>query len=131
MPDTNHNHVDDRLDEAAVRIAKAASEWGRDARKRAEDLKTDVAKQLTGAAETLRREARDAKADTEALKHVDATAQHLEKAAVYLKNNSFEQMASTATKQVQQSNAENPWRNLLIVLVIGIIIGLLLRGGRK
>jgi ElaB/YqjD/DUF883 family membrane-anchored ribosome-binding protein len=131
MPDVNHNHVDDRIEDAAETVFKAASEWSRDARKRAEDIKSEAAKQILHAAEALRREIRESKVDGDALKGVDDVAGHLEKAAVFLKNNTFEGAASAAAKEVKQSTEENPWRNLLIALVIGIIIGLLLRGGKK
>ncbi len=128
MPDVNHNHVDDRIEDAASAVIKAASEWSREARKRAEDIKSEAAKQILHAAEALRREIREAKVDGDALKGVDEVAGHLEKAAVFLKNNAFE---GAAAKEVKQSTEDNPWRNLLIALVIGIIIGLLLRGDKK
>jgi ElaB/YqjD/DUF883 family membrane-anchored ribosome-binding protein len=131
MPDVNHNHVDARIEDAAQTVVKAASEWSREARKRAEDIKSEAAKQILNAAEALRREIREAKADGDALKSVDDVAGHLEKAAVFLKNNTFESAAAAAAKEVKQSTEENPWRNLLIALVIGIIIGLILRGGKK
>lgn len=131
MPDMNENQIDDRLEAAAERMAKAAGEWARDARQRAETLKTDAAKQMLGAAEALRREAREANADSGALHTVDEVAGQLEKAAVFLKNNTFEQAAASAARKVEQSAQDNPWRGLLIALVIGVVIGLLLRGGRK
>lgn len=131
MPDVNNNHVDDRIEDVAGTVAKAASEWSRDARKHAEDIKSEAAKQILHAAEALRREIREAKVEGDALKGVDDVAGHLEKAAVFLKNNTFEGAAAAAAKEVKQSTEENPWRNLLIVLVIGIIIGLIVRGGKK
>jgi ElaB/YqjD/DUF883 family membrane-anchored ribosome-binding protein len=135
MADVNGNRVDDRIEDAvkdaAQTAAKAASEWGRDARQRAEDIKTDAAKQMTHAAEAMRREAREAQIDCGAVKLVDDVAAHLEKAAVFLQNNSFEHMAATAAREVKQSTQANPWRNIIIALIVGFILALIVRGGDK
>ncbi|MDZ4766421.1 MAG: hypothetical protein SGI73_17920 [Chloroflexota bacterium] len=135
MADENNNHIDDHVEEvvkdAAQTAAKAASEWGRDARKRAEDLKTDAAKQLNTAAETMRREARESQVDASAVKIVDDVAAGLEKAAVFLNTNSFESMANTAAREVKQSTQDNPWRTIVIALIAGFFLGMILRGGKK
>jgi ElaB/YqjD/DUF883 family membrane-anchored ribosome-binding protein len=131
MPDANHNRADGRAEDAAQAVVKAAGEWSREARKRAEAIKSEAAKQMLNAAEALRREVREAKADSAALKSVDDAALQLEKAAVFLKNKTFESAAAAAVKEVKQSTEKSLWRSLLIALVIGIIIGLSMRGGRK
>ncbi len=124
MPDANHNHIDDRLEKLADDAARGVGEFGREARKRAEDLKDDLAGQLFQAASSLRKEARAAKAGDDAIRAADKMSKNLEKAGSYLRRHSLDDMGDDATRAVRR----NPWRIVLIALAIGVVIGVLLRG---
>jgi ElaB/YqjD/DUF883 family membrane-anchored ribosome-binding protein len=127
MPDKNHNHIDDRLEKLADDAARGVGEFGREARKRTEDLKNDLAGQLFQAASTLRKEARAAKAGDDAIRTADKMSKNLEKAGTYLRRHSLDDMGDEATRAVRR----NPWRIVLIALAIGVILGVLLRGDDK
>ncbi|MBL8118103.1 MAG: hypothetical protein J0L63_07420 [Anaerolineae bacterium] len=108
-------------------VTKELGELGRELRQRANDIRKEAVKQLNHAAESIRREAREDMDDESAQKTADEVAKGLEKAAHYLNTNSVEQMGQEATRIVKK----NPVPSLLVILGIGILIGLLLRGGKK
>jgi ElaB/YqjD/DUF883 family membrane-anchored ribosome-binding protein len=124
MPDRNHNHIDDRIEQLAQDAGRSVSELGREARKRADQTKTDVAKQLFDTAATMRKEVRAARPSRDTVRSVDNVAKGLERAGHYLRRHSYEDMGDDATRAVQA----NPWRILVIALAIGIFVGLILRG---
>jgi F0F1-type ATP synthase membrane subunit b/b' len=103
------------------------SEISRELREKANEIRKDAVSTLHQAAETIRREARENTEDDGVHKTADDVATGLEKAANYLNNHSVEDMGAEATQAVKN----NPLPALLLVLGIGLIIGLLLRGGRK
>jgi hypothetical protein len=116
------------LGEKAERLAddagKNLGEMGREIHHHAENAKTDMVKNLYDAAKTLRKQARDAGASHDVQDRVDDVATGFEKAASYLKHNSYEDMGEDAVKTVKRY----PMQAFAVVLVIGVIIGLLLRG---
>ena len=99
------------------------NELRREALATADEVRKEAAKKLNAAAETIRKEVRDKEADTEAVEKADEVAAHLEKTAHYLDDHTVEQMTEDARTVV----VENPWRAVLVALVIGIVLGLLLR----
>lgn len=117
----------EKADQVVEEIRKEAGELGREIRQRAEDVKKETVKQLHSAAEAIRREVREAKADKEAVQKADELAKNLEKTAHYLNTHSVDQMGEQATRVV----TKNPWRAVFVALVIGFLLGLMLRGDNK
>jgi ElaB/YqjD/DUF883 family membrane-anchored ribosome-binding protein len=117
----------EKADQVVEEIKKEAGELGREIRQRAEDVKKETVKQLHSAAEAIRREVREAKADKEAVQKADELAKNLEKTAHYLNTHSVDQMGEQATRVV----TKNPWRAVFVALVIGFLLGLMLRGDNK
>ena len=99
------------------------NELRREALSAADEIRKEAAKKLNVAAETIRKEVRDKEVDAEAVEKADEVAAHLEKTAHYLDDHTVEQMTEDATTVV----VENPWRAVLVALVIGIVLGLILR----
>ncbi|MDL1901116.1 hypothetical protein FBR02_10145 [Anaerolineae bacterium CFX9] len=125
MRDENRNGVPDAVEELAADASKSLRELGREARKRADEAKSQAVKGLHEAAERLRREAHERGAEGEALEKVNETASGLERAAAYLKRHSYEQIGSDVEKKVKQ----NPLPLIALIFFIGVIAGLMLRGG--
>ncbi len=119
-----HNHVNDRAEKLADEAEKNLRDWGREAHHYADSAKSDMVKSLYDAAKNLRKEARDAGASGDALHRVDDVATGFEKAATYLKRHSYEDMGEDAVKTVKRY----PMQTMAILFVVGVVIGLLLRG---
>ncbi|MBI1277675.1 MAG: hypothetical protein GC179_06070 [Anaerolineaceae bacterium] len=119
--------VQDAAQDIANDVSKELGELGRELRQRANSVRKEAVKQLNHAAESIRKESREATDDKDAHKTADEVAKGLEKAAHYLNTNSVEQMGQEATKVVRQ----NPFSALLVALGIGMVIGLLLNSGGK
>ncbi len=100
-----------------------SNEVKREVYEKAEEIRKEAAKKLNTAAETIRQEVRDNEADADAVAKADEIAEHLEKTAHYLNDHSLEQMGEDATEVV----VKNPWQAVLVALVIGIIIGFILK----
>jgi ElaB/YqjD/DUF883 family membrane-anchored ribosome-binding protein len=115
------NTVEDTREEVEQRMA----ELRREAQARAEDVKREAAKQLSTAAETIRREARESgQVDSDALQRIDDVAVRLEKTANYLNSRSVQDISGDATKVV----VRNPWRAVIVSFIVGFLLGLMLRG---
>jgi ElaB/YqjD/DUF883 family membrane-anchored ribosome-binding protein len=123
MADNGHQDIDKIKDD----VAKELREFGREARRKADEAKKDVVGKLYEAAEGIRREVREAKAAKETTESADKIAHGLEKAAHYLNRNSFDDMGEDVERVVKR----NPLPTVGIVLLVGIILGLLLRGDGK
>lgn len=123
---SGNNGTGETIQDVTKDVSKELGELGRELRQRANDIRKEAVKQLNHAAESIRREAHE-KEDESAQKTADEVAKGLEKAAHYLNTNSVEQMGQEATRIVKK----NPVPSLLVILGIGILIGLLLRGGKK
>lgn len=104
-------------------ISVDINEIRREALAKAEEIRKEAAKKLNAAAESIRKDVRQHDADKEAVEKADEVAKHLEDTARYLGSHTLEDMGEEAVKVVQKY----PWRTLAVVLVIGMIIGLLLR----
>src|SRR3954453_2685454 len=113
------NHKQDTVSERAERIAddanKSFEELGREVHHHAEHAKSDMVKTLYDAAKTLRKQAREAGAHSDVVDHVDDVAQGFEKAASYLKHNSYSDMGEDAVHKAKAY----PLQTMAIVLVIG------------
>ncbi|MEO8396014.1 MAG: hypothetical protein ABI700_23665 [Chloroflexota bacterium] len=122
------NHKQDTVTDTAERVAddaaKSFEELGREVHHHAETAKTDMVKTLYDAAKTLRKQARDTGAPNEVVGRVDDVATGFEKAASYLKHNSYADIGEDAVHKAKA----NPMQTMAIMLVIGVIIGLILRG---
>lgn len=119
-----HDDIQSRAEEIASDAADSLRDLGRSARGTAEDVKKEAIKLLNNAADAIRKEARKAGAKGEVRDSVDNIASGLENAAHYLKRHSYEDMSKDVTKSVRR----NPWRAITIVFVVGIFIGMMLRG---
>lgn len=108
-------------------VSKSVSELGREIHHHAESTKTDMVKALYEAAKTLRRETREAGAESNVQHRVDDVATSFEKAAGYLKRNSVSDIGEDAVKTAKR----NPTQTMAILFIIGVVIGLLLRGGNS
>ena len=111
-----------------VDVAQAASdevnELGRQLNQRAEDVRQEVVNQLHSAAQFIRKEARGRKIDPAIKANADRLAKGLEKGANYLNSRDVEQLGQEVTRVVRR----NPIRTLAVVFIIGLVIGLRLRG---
>jgi ElaB/YqjD/DUF883 family membrane-anchored ribosome-binding protein len=121
MANNGHSRVENVTDEAAQELR----EFGRQVRGKADEAKKDVVSKLYEAAKTIRRETREAKPGKDAEQAADNVARGLEKAAHYLNRHSYDDMGDDVERAVKR----NPMRALVVMLVVGVIIGLILRGG--
>ena len=119
--------VQGRAEDIAVEAADSLRDLGRNARSSADDVKKQAVRLLNEAADTIRRESRERGASKELRGGADDVAKGLERAAHYLKRNTFDDMGEDVAKTVQR----NPWRTMAILFVIGVIVGLVLRGDNE
>jgi hypothetical protein len=116
---------------AAEQVIKEANknvaELGRELHHHAENTKSDMVKTLYEAAKTLRKQTREAGASRDVLESVDNLATGFEKAAAYLKRNSYSDMGEDAVRTVKTY----PLQTMTVIFIVGVVIGLLLRGGRS
>ncbi|MBZ0289849.1 MAG: hypothetical protein K8I30_19660 [Anaerolineae bacterium] len=123
----NPSNGAEKAEEMANEIRQDVNELKRNLRKGAEDVKKEAVLQLNKRAEDIRREAREAKMEPDAVAQADQMAANLEKAASYLNNRSIDQMGADIDRAIDQ----NTGRAILITLVIGFLLGFLMRGGRR
>ena len=114
----------DRAEEFVEDVRQEVIDFRREAYQKAEDVRKEAVKQLNNVAKTIRREVRDAKADEESIKRADEIAKRLEKTAHYMNSHSVDEMGEDATRIVTR----NPWRAMVIALVVGLLLGLIMRG---
>jgi ElaB/YqjD/DUF883 family membrane-anchored ribosome-binding protein len=122
-----HNGTEEKIQDAAQDVSQELRELGREFRHRADGVRKEAAKQLNTAAETIRKEVRSAGVGNEAVGSADELAKGLEKAATYLNSKSVEQMGTDATRVVQSY----PLRAVFITFIVGLLLGLMLRGDNK
>jgi ElaB/YqjD/DUF883 family membrane-anchored ribosome-binding protein len=125
----NHKNHDlqDRAEQIANEAAESLRDLGRGSGERAEDVRKEAAKLLYSAADSIRHEARRAKARKEVRHGADNVARNLERTAHYLKKHDIGDMSEDLTDEVKS----NPWRTLAIVFVLGLIIGMIMRGNNE
>jgi hypothetical protein len=126
MAESNGNHTEE-LKEVVEQIAGDASEMARELRQKADDARKVMVKTLNDGALNMREQLHEAGAAEEVVKAVDDIAKGFERAAGYLNNHSVEEIRQDATKTVK----ENSTVILVIVLIIGVIIGLMMRGSDR
>ena len=123
MAENGHKSVDELREDANRELR----EFGREVRQKADEAKKEVVERLFEAADTIRRETREAKANKDAEQAADNVAKGLEKAAHYLKRRSYEDMGDDVERVVKR----RPMRAVGMALVAGIVIGLILRGSSR
>jgi ElaB/YqjD/DUF883 family membrane-anchored ribosome-binding protein len=116
--------IQDKAEDLFEDAGKNLSEFGREARHKADGAKRDMVKTLHDAAHTIRKEARGGNVSRDVRDHADNVARGFERAAHYLNRHSYEDIGEDITEGVKA----NPWRTLAVIFVIGLIIGLILRG---
>lgn len=121
----NGKTAEDQLEDVREEIEERVNDIKREVRTRAEDAKRDAAKQLNAVAARIRKEVREDDSKAEDIERADELARNLEKAAYYLNTRSLNEMGQEATQVVTR----NPWRNLMVALIVGFILGLIVRGG--
>jgi ElaB/YqjD/DUF883 family membrane-anchored ribosome-binding protein len=119
-----NSHTSEEVERLADDASKTISELGREINHHAESAKTDMVKALYDAAKMLRKESRAAGAANDVQHRVDDVATSFEKAAGYLKRNSYREIGDDAVKTARR----NPMQTMAIIFIIGVVIGLLLRG---
>lgn len=124
---TSTSNGAEKAEKIAEDIRKDVKELRREVRQKAEDVKKEAVKQINTSAETIRREAREAGLEPDVVAQIDQMASNLEKAAGYLNNRSLEQMGQDIDRTIDQ----NTGRVIMITLIIGFILGFLLRGGKR
>jgi ElaB/YqjD/DUF883 family membrane-anchored ribosome-binding protein len=125
MADKANGNLADKAEQVAEEAGKSAAEIGRELHHHAENAKSDMVKTLYEAAKLLRKQTRDAGANKDVLERVDDVATGFEKAATYLKRNSYGAMGEDAVRTVKTY----PLQTMAVIFVVGVLIGLLLRGG--
>jgi len=124
MASNGKETLDEAVEEVKAKMADFdVNEARREAFALADDVRKEAAKKLNAAAERIRTEVREKEVEKEGIEKADEIAAHLENTAHYLNDHTVEQMSEDATKVV----VENPWRAVLIALVIGIILGMIVR----
>jgi ElaB/YqjD/DUF883 family membrane-anchored ribosome-binding protein len=122
MDDTNGA---DKAEDLAKEAAKELNELTRELRHRAEDVRKEAVKQLNKAADTIRKEAHTSEIE-ELKQSADDLAKGLEKAANFLNSRTVDKMSEDATRIVQK----NPMRTAVVALIIGLLLGLMMRGDK-
>jgi len=122
-----HNGTEDKVQDTVQDVSKELRELGRELRGRANDVRKEAAKSLNSVAATIRKEVRDVGAGTEAMQNADELAKGLEKAAAYLNSKSVEDMGGDATRVVQRY----PLRAVFITFIVGLLLGMMMRGDNK
>lgn len=117
----------EKAEQVAQEAQEELQELSRELRKRAEDARKEVVKQLNTVADTIRREARDAHASGEVKASADSVAKNLEKAAHYINSRSVDRLGEDAVRVVRK----NSMTAIIIAFVIGLLIGLMMRGDSK
>ncbi len=122
----NHkNHdIGDRAEHLADEAADELREFARGARHHADDVKGEAVRLLNEAADGIRHEARKSGARGEIRSGADDVAHSLERAAHYLKHNSY----GDIRQDVDHTAKADPWRLAVVVFFVGLVVGLLLRG---
>lgn len=118
------NEFQERAEQIQSDVADNLRDLSRNARGTADEVKKEAVKLLHAAADTIRREARERATSKDVRSSADDVARGLEHAAHYLKRNSFEDMGEDVEKSVKS----NPWRTMAIIFVVGIVVGIMLRG---
>lgn len=126
MAESNGNHAEE-IKDVVDQISSDAGELARELRQKADDARKGMVKTLNDSALTMREQLREAGAGDEVVKAVDDIAKNFEKAASYLNNHSVDEIRQDATKTVK----ENSTLILAIVLIVGVIIGLMMRGSDR
>lgn len=126
MAETNGNHAEE-IKDVVEQISTDAGELARELRQKADDARKGMVKTLNDSALTMREQLRESGAGDEVIKTVDEIAKGFEKAATYLNNHSVDEIRQDATKTVK----ENSTLILAIVLIVGVIIGLMMRGSDR
>lgn len=129
MPNRKNGHeaLGDQAEQLVEDAGKSIADLSREAHHQAQHAKTEMVKNLYDAAKNMRKQAREAGMNDEVLERVDDVAGGFEKAASYLKNNSYEDIGQDAVKTVKTY----PMQIMAVVFVLGVIIGLLMRGDNK
>jgi ElaB/YqjD/DUF883 family membrane-anchored ribosome-binding protein len=118
------NGQTDNMQDVTEDIQRELREVQRQLRGQANDVRKEVVKQLYTGAETIRKEARQSNVSNEAKHSADEIARGLEKAASYLNSRSVEDMGEEAVRVVRA----NPIRAVIIAFVVGLLMGLMMRG---
>ncbi len=126
MFNRGNGSVSDKAEKLADDTGKSLEELGREVQHHAEHAKSDMVKTLYDAAKTLRKQTHEAGASRDVQHRADDVATGFEKAASYLKHNSYNEIGEDAVRTVKSY----PVQTMAVVLVIGVIIGLLLRDSR-
>ncbi len=113
-------------EETRAEVEQRMRELGRELKVRATDVKNRAAAEFNLAAERIRAEAHQT-GDQEAIQRANQIATGLERAATYLNSRSLDQIGEDVAHTAQQ----NIWQSLGIAFVAGLILGLLLGGGRR
>lgn len=121
------NGQSDDMQEVAEDIQRELRELQRQLRGRANDVRKEVVKQLNTGADTIRKEARQSPAGSEAKQSADEIARGLEKAASYLNSRSVEDMGEEAVRVVRR----NPMRAVIIAFVVGLLMGIMMKGDNR
>lgn len=116
----------DNMQDVTEDIQRELRELQRELRGRANDVRKEVVKQLYAGAEAVRKEARQAAAGDDAKRSADEIARGLEKAASYLNSRSVEDMGEEAVRVVRA----NPIRAVIGAFVVGLLMGMMMRGDR-
>ena len=124
MASNGDGTVSEQARQASDEAAKQWKELRKEARKRADDAKKEAVKGLNSVADTLRKETRESGASPEVSENIDQLAEGLERAATYLRKHSYEDMGEDVKRVVRRS----PFRTLTIIFIVGLVIGLLMRG---
>ncbi|MFN8451635.1 MAG: hypothetical protein U0521_24360 [Anaerolineae bacterium] len=123
----DNDTLNDKAEQVAEDATKTVAELGRELHHHADNVKSDMVKTLYEAAKTLRKESREAGAGEEVQERLDDVATGFEKAAGYLKRNSYSDIGEDAVRTAKN----NPMQTMALIFIIGVVIGLLLRGNRS
>ncbi|MDZ4769122.1 MAG: hypothetical protein SGJ24_08345 [Chloroflexota bacterium] len=116
--------LSDDLQDAADQISAEAVELARELRQTADEARKGMIRTLNESALNLRQGTRDAGGSPEIVGAVDQVAKGFERAASYLDERTVDEIRQDAEQTIKQ----NSTLIIIVVLIVGVILGVLLRG---
>ena len=124
---TTENNLEAVVESVDEDIANQLEDISSRVRDGAESAKGELARQLQNIAQTIRKEVGEREMEDTAVEQVEKLTDGLDQAAEFLESRTVEEIGAEATTKAKETVTKNPWQTLLALLVVGIIIGVLLR----
>ena len=124
---TTENNLEAVVESVDENIENQLEDISSRVRDGAESAKGELARQLQNIAQTIRKEVGEREMEDTAVEQVEKLTDGLDQAAEFLESRTVEEIGAEATTKAKETVTKNPWQTLLALLVVGIVIGVLLR----